>query len=90
MHTCCHYIPDKVLDHLSRSTIFLALDLLNKTAVCPGPVLGMYEINRMPFGLTSAPSSFQHLVDKVLRGLLFATSYLDDILIHSETKDEHK
>lgn len=50
----------------------------------------MYEINRMPFGLTSAPSSFQHLVDKVLRGLLFATSYLDDILIHSETEDEHK
>ena len=41
-----------------------------KTAVCPSPVLGMYEINRMPFGLTGAPSSFQHLVDKVLRGFL--------------------
>lgn len=30
MHTCCHYIPDKVLDHLSRSTIFLALDLTSE------------------------------------------------------------
>ena len=44
----------------------------------------------MPFGLTGAPSSFQRLMDKVLQGLSFATTYVDDILIHSENDNAHK
>jgi len=44
----------------------------------------------MPFGLRNAPATFQRLVQKVLRGLdeLTAT-YLDDILIFSNTWHEH-
>ena len=96
-------LPDEVQDRLSKSTIFSTLDLQSgywqmsvnpedraKTAFCPGPGLGLYEFNRMPFGLTGAPSSFQCLMDKVLRGLSFATTYVDDILIHSENNNAHK
>ena len=49
----------------------------------------LYEIRRMPFGLTGAPSSFQWLMDKVLRGLPFVTIYLDDILVHAANVKEH-
>ena len=49
-----------------------------KTAFCPGPGMGLYEFCRMPFGVTDGPSSFQRLMDKVLHGLPFATSYIDD------------
>ena len=44
----------------------------------------------MPFGLSGAPSSFQRLMDEVCRGLPFVTTYLDDVLVHSTTKDEHE
>ena len=40
-----------------------------KTAFCPGPGMGLYQFCRMPFGLTGAPSSYQCLMDTVLRGL---------------------
>ena len=45
----------------------------------------------MPFGLVSAPSTFQRLMDKVLHGLHeFLVAYLDDILIHSATWAENE
>jgi Reverse transcriptase (RNA-dependent DNA polymerase) len=45
----------------------------------------------MPFGLTNAPASMQALVNDVLREFLdqFCVAYLDDILIYSETKEQH-
>jgi len=50
---------------------------------------GLYEFCRMPFGLTGAPSSFQHLMDKTLQRLSFVTIYLDDILVHSDSVETH-
>ena len=95
-------LPDEVQDRLSGSTIFLTLDLQSgywqlpvsvqdreKTAFCPGPGMGLFQFRRMPFGLTGAPSSFQRLVDKILRGLPFVMIYLDDILVHSANVDMH-
>ena len=43
----------------------------------------------MPFGLSCAPAIFQELMAIVLQGLPFATAYLDDILIFSETLQDH-
>ena len=46
----------------------------------------------MPFGLTNAPASFQHFINDTLREFLdiFCTAYLDDILIYSDTLEEHR
>ena len=52
---------------------------------------GLYESKFMPFGLTNAPATFQAYINKTLRPGLdrFCTAYLDDILIYSETTEEH-
>ena len=44
----------------------------------------------MPFWLISAPSTFQRLMDGLLNGLHdFTVAYLDDIIIHSDTWENH-
>ena len=44
----------------------------------------------MPFGLISAPSTFQRLMDGLLNGLHeFMVAYLDDIIVHSSNWKEH-
>jgi len=46
----------------------------------------------MPFGLCNAPGSFQSYINAALHDYLddFCTGYLDNILIFSETLDEHR
>ena len=46
----------------------------------------------MPFGLCNAPPVFQSLMNKILAEFIDKTTivYLDDILIFSETLEEHK
>ena len=44
----------------------------------------------MPFGLQRAPATFQRLMDKVVRGLeQFTAAYLDDLIIYSESWNDH-
>ena len=95
-------LPDEVQDRLAGAKIVSKLDLQSgywqlpvqedrlKTAFCPGPGMGLYEFCRMPFGVTGGPSSFQRLMDKVLHGLSFVTSYIDDVLVHSSSMELHQ
>ena len=52
---------------------------------------GLYEFVVMPFGLCNAPSTFQRLMETVLRGLArdICCVYLDDILVMGTTFEEH-
>ena len=51
---------------------------------------GLFELLRMPFRLKNAAQAFQRLMDKVSRDLDFAFVYLDDILIASHSRQEHR
>ena len=46
----------------------------------------------MPFGLANGLPSFQNYINNVLHGMLdvFCTAYIDDILIYSNLKKEHR
>ena len=67
--------------------IALTKDSIKKTGFCLP--FGKYEYLKVPFGLAQAAAYFQNLMNKVLHGLDFAISYLDDIIIFSETPEEH-
>ena len=50
---------------------------------------GKYKFLTVPFGLAQTPAYFQLLMNKVLNGLKFAMTYLDDIIIFSENESQH-
>jgi len=52
---------------------------------------GLFEPLVMPFGLTNAPADFQQIIYETLAPFLyhFTSAYLDDILIYSDTMEEH-
>ncbi|XP_060539018.1 uncharacterized protein LOC132709560 [Pantherophis guttatus] len=91
-----------MLAHLAKGKVFTKLDLREayyrvriragdewKTAFnCP---LGSFQFKVMPFGLQGAPAVFMQLINEVLHEHLYkgVLVYLDDILIYTETIDEH-
>ena len=65
--------------------IALGKDSRAKTAfVTP---FGKYEFLMVPFDLAQA--YFQLLMNKVLEGLSYAMTYLDDIIIFSKNEEDH-
>ena len=53
---------------------------------------GLYEWLVTPFGLTSAPATFQRYINWVLRGELdiCCSAYIDDVVIYNDTQKEHR
>ena len=49
---------------------------------------GKFEFVRLPFGLVNAPAFFQQQMDVVLQHT-DSDGYIDDIVVHSETWEEH-
>jgi hypothetical protein len=87
---------DDSLDRLAGAKWFSTLDLQSgywqvgvapedreKTAFITSH--GLFQFKVMPFGLTSAPATFERLMDKVLQGLHWETClvYLDDIIVYA-------
>ena len=52
---------------------------------------GLFQFKRMPFGLMTAPATFQRAIDVVLSSvrLQCALTYLDDIVVYSPNFDQH-
>ena len=62
-------------------------DAIRKTAfVTP---LGKYKYLKVPFGLAQAPAYLQNLMNKVLNGLHFTLAYLEDVIVFSESAEQH-
>ncbi|GFW12307.1 retrovirus-related Pol polyprotein from transposon 17.6 [Trichonephila clavipes] len=52
---------------------------------------GLYEFKVMPFGLCNAPATFERIMDNLLRHFKWTMClcYLDDIIVFSETFEDH-
>ena len=53
---------------------------------------GLFEYTVLPLGLCNAPSTFQCLINSIMHGYIdkFMLVYLDNVLMYSDNKDEHK
>ena len=92
---------ETTLDSMAGAKWFSSLDLQSgywqvpldeeskaKTAFRVGN-MGFYECNRLPFGLTNAPAVFQRLMEQTLADLTNVLVYIDDIIVHSTSFEEH-
>ena len=50
---------------------------------------GIYQFKKMPFGLVNATATFNRMMRKALCHIPNALSFVDDILIHTESWEEH-
>ena len=93
-------IIEEIFANLSGGTLFSKLDLANAFHQLPldddskeyltiNTQRGLFEYNRLPFGVASAPSIFQRYIDSVLQGMTHVSAYIDDIIVTGPTVEEH-
>jgi hypothetical protein len=53
------------------------------------PSRGQFHWITSPMGLLGCPASFQRLMEQVLRGFQNILTYIDNVLIHTDTHERH-
>ncbi|XP_049520478.1 uncharacterized protein K02A2.6-like [Dermacentor silvarum] len=84
LHGCKYFT---VLD-LSTAYQQLQLHPDSQSLLTINTHMGLFKFTRLPYGITSAPSIFQAVMDDVLGGLDRVACYLDDVLIAGESFEE--
>ena len=67
----------------------IKMDAASKDKTAFATPAGLYNFKTMPFGLVCAPAVFSRLMRTLLRDLKGVDNYIDDILIHTESFDDH-
>ena len=91
---------EELFANLSAGKIFSKLDLSNaylqfpldeqsKQYVTINTHKGLFQYNRLPYGVASAPAIFQRHMEMLLQGANGVSVYLDDILVAGTTMEDH-
>ena len=91
---------DRILQEASHSKYISTLDLnkgFHQIPVAPDSTektafilpFGKYCYKRMPFGLKNAPAHFQRIMNTLLAAHTHAQSYIDDIVVYSQSFEDH-
>ncbi|VDL83597.1 unnamed protein product [Nippostrongylus brasiliensis] len=94
-------VPEDIFASLNGGTVFSQIDLSDaylqielsdeaKKKVVINTHRGLFQYNRLPFGIKTAPGIFQQIMNKMVSGLRGVATYLDDILVCGKTELEHK
>jgi len=92
--------PESIFITLTGSDLFTTLDLSSafhqielddfaKGLMAVNTHRGLYQVNRLQFGVKTAPAQFQQLMDTILAGT-GASAYLDDVIIPGKGMEDHK
>ena len=90
------------LDVVAGATLFSTMDITaayHQIPVAKEDILttafitkyGLYELKTMPFGLKTAPQTYQRLMELALSGLQWTACliYLNDVIVYGKTFKEH-
>ncbi|XP_055329924.1 uncharacterized protein K02A2.6-like [Paramacrobiotus metropolitanus] len=92
--------PDELFAALNGGTRFSKIDLKDAYMQIPldeesrrlvviNTHKGLFQYNRLPFGVASAPSIFQQKMEIVLQGCSGYAVFLDDIIVKGKNETEH-
>ena len=74
---------------LKNAYLQIELEEESKKFVTMNTSRGLFQYNRLPFGVSSSPAIFQRVIDNVLKRIPYVCAYLDDILVTGRTDEEH-
>ena len=97
-----HPLPslDDILQKLQGGTVFSKIDLADayfqlaldddskKFCVINTP-FGLFQYQRMCFGVASSPANFQRCIDAMIADLPGVASFIDDIIVTGKDHSEH-
>lgn len=101
LESCVYPQPtiEEIFTKLSGSTIFSKVDLSDafhqievhedsRKLLTIHTHKGLFQYNRLPFGIKSAPGIFQQAIDATVADIEGVIAYHDDILMHAKSKPE--
>lgn len=74
---------------LKDAYLQMELDDHSKKIMVINTPLGLYQYQRLPYGIASAPAIFQKHIEQLLYGIKGCANYLDDIIISAPTLELH-
>ena len=74
---------------LTNAYLQLGVDEESKSKLTINTHLGLFQFNRLPFGISTAPGIFQGVMTEILEGIEGVVCYLDDILVSAPDKTTH-
>ena len=74
---------------LSHAYQQVVLDEESRKLITINTSKGLFEYERLPYGVSSSPGIFQRIMEQLLQNIPMTVVYLDDFLVTGKTPEEH-